>query len=169
MTDRAGLHELLDGPEEEMDFEPDDDAATPAASAQRRKAPQPASDAAKPARCAAARLAAPLCSVSRHSARRRRRWRHSCCGFAGGTHQAHGSACLTCSLQSLAAPVGSWTAAASMRPSYSKAAGLQSSSHVRKLRVCSRADQIGAGAGQRWRGKRAHAACVTLSAGHRNS
>lgn len=50
MADRADLHELLDGAEEEMDFEPDDDPAPlPLAAAAR----QPSS-AAKRSRCAAA-------------------------------------------------------------------------------------------------------------------
>lgn len=84
MEDQADLHELLDGADEEMDFEPEDEAATPAASAQRRKALRPASTAAKPARCAAARLAA------HPRSNRRRLLRRSCqpdCRAAGSAGQ----------------------------------------------------------------------------------
>lgn len=62
MADRADLQDLLDGPDEELDFEPDEEAASPTAAVQRQKAPQ----AAKPARCAAARPAASLRSRRQH-------------------------------------------------------------------------------------------------------
>ena len=69
MSDRADLQDLLDGPDEELDFEPDEEAASPTGAVQRQKAPQ----AAKPARCAAARPAAHLRSKRPQF---RRLWKH---------------------------------------------------------------------------------------------